>query len=143
MIPPNESDSCANTGRKSNKAKAPAVTETSQRNFDTFTIPQDAAGSIIDPMDYTNIPEALLKSAAILDVADYVRGFDSIKAGLNPEEMQAYHPLRRYLAKMAKRYPDGIAPRDLPREEAANLVCAMMLAVEIGREVTAANRAQD
>ena len=77
------------------------------------------------------VPEAALQGAAIIDLADWLRGLDSIKAGLKPEYLAAFHDTRQYFSEMAKRFPDGVAPRDLPKAEARVLMLALVCAAAV------------
>ena len=81
--------------------------------------------------DFKFPPEAL-NSSAVLDTRDIARGFASCIPHL-PEDCREAHSLALdILNQMTRRFPDGVAPRDLPPSEAQLLLMAWLVASVVG-----------
>jgi hypothetical protein len=81
--------------------------------------------------DFKFPPEAL-NGPAVVDIPDIARGLASCIAHL-PEECRKAHSLAlSYFIHMARLYPHGVAPRDLPPSEAQILLMALVLADAVG-----------
>lgn len=77
-------------------------------------------------------PQAALNGSAVLDTPDIARGLASCIPHL-PEDCRAAHSFAlEYFTQMACRYPDGVAPRDLPPSEAQVLLKAWLIASLVG-----------
>ena len=77
-------------------------------------------------------PPAALNGAAVLDVADAARGLSSCAPHLPADCRAAHSNILPYFIQMARRFPDGVAPKDLPPSEAQVLLMAWMLSMVIG-----------
>lgn len=81
--------------------------------------------------DFKFPPEAL-NGPAVVDIPDIARGLASCIAHL-PEECRKAHSLAlEILNQIARRFPDGVAPRDLPPWEAQLLLKALIFASVVG-----------
>ena len=77
-------------------------------------------------------PPAALNGAAILDAPDIARGLASCAPHLPADCREGHAFALAYFTQMARRFPDGVAPRDLPPSEAQALLMAWMLSMVIG-----------
>lgn len=77
-----------------------------------------------------DITEAALHCAAIVNLPAWLRMLGSIRAGglVESGTRAALRCTRQYFAEMTARFPDGVAPRDLPPAEAQILVHAVFCA---------------
>jgi hypothetical protein len=79
------------------------------------------------------IPPAALNGSAALDTPDIARGLAFCTPHLPEDCREAHSFALDYFTHMARRFPDGVAPRDLPPSDARVLLMAMVIASVVGR----------
>lgn len=78
------------------------------------------------------IPSAVLSAGGILDFQSFLSGLRSVQGHLPKAHKCAAADTLNHLEAAARKYPDGVAPRDISPKEAEYLILLTTVAIGLG-----------